>query len=643
MRRLLLLLLWLALPASAWAQNFTCTQANVCTFSGAQSLWPAGSDSAPTIALSTDTDTGIRFPAAGEVSFILNGTETTEFTSTGWRISASGYINFGATAGTGGYGLRDNAGTMQFKDSGGAWTNITAASSGAPIDATYITQTANATLSAEQALSALSTGIMRVATTTGVITSLTDSAGIAANLSDESGSGALIFGTSPTLTTPTFSGAIAGSPTASGTWTFANAGFGIYDSDASHALRLVPGSNLTMARNLTITTGDAARTVTINGDVTLNAWFDQSVLTTADPTFNTVGVNDSNDSDQLLLAATSNLTADRTLSIATGDADRTLTLSANLTVNAASTVNQDVSSTGSPTFNALTVTSCTGCAGTVRTVAPGGRCTLTSGTAVTTSDVTAATTLYYTPFEDAAHPNEIRLYDGSAAWGVFTLSELSIAVPATTSTMYDVFVYNNAGTPTLESTAWTNDTTRATALVQQNEVWVRSGATTRLYVCSFRTTTVSGQTEDSFLRRFVWNNYNRVVRAMRRLEGSATWTYNSATRRQANANTANQLDVVVGLDVSMWHVTVVASVVTGSVPATAFISIGLDSTTADATGVLYSGRAATASDQNHLTASLVTYPGIGRHTAVWLEASDGTGTWYGTSVNAAGINGWMEM
>jgi hypothetical protein len=71
---------------------------------------------------------------------------------------------------------------------------------GAPGDATYITQTANGTLSAEQALSSLSTGIMRVATTTGVITSLTDSAGIAANISDETGSGVMVFATSPSVT-----------------------------------------------------------------------------------------------------------------------------------------------------------------------------------------------------------------------------------------------------------------------------------------------------------------------------------------------------------------------------------------------------------------------------------------------------------
>lgn len=80
-------------------------------------------------------------------------------------------------------------------------TVLASSAAGAPTDATYITQTANGSLSAEQALSTLSSGIMRVATTTGVITSLTDSAGIAANISDETGSGVLVFGTTPTFTT----------------------------------------------------------------------------------------------------------------------------------------------------------------------------------------------------------------------------------------------------------------------------------------------------------------------------------------------------------------------------------------------------------------------------------------------------------
>lgn len=72
----------------------------------------------------------------------------------------------------------------------------------APTNATYITQTPSSDLSAEQALSALNTGLMKVTTTTGVISSITDSAGLAGAISDETGSGALVFGTAPTLGAP---------------------------------------------------------------------------------------------------------------------------------------------------------------------------------------------------------------------------------------------------------------------------------------------------------------------------------------------------------------------------------------------------------------------------------------------------------
>lgn len=39
-------------------------------------------------------------------------------------LDASGYLNFGDTDGTTGYGLRDNAGAVQFKNSGGAWAGL---------------------------------------------------------------------------------------------------------------------------------------------------------------------------------------------------------------------------------------------------------------------------------------------------------------------------------------------------------------------------------------------------------------------------------------------------------------------------------------------------------------------------------------
>ncbi len=44
-------------------------------------------------------------------------------------LDASGYINFGDTDGTSGYGFRDSSGSMQYKNSSGLWTNFGSASS----------------------------------------------------------------------------------------------------------------------------------------------------------------------------------------------------------------------------------------------------------------------------------------------------------------------------------------------------------------------------------------------------------------------------------------------------------------------------------------------------------------------------------
>tara|TARA_R100000900_G_scaffold31164_2_gene25236 strand:+ start:8165 stop:13150 length:4986 start_codon:yes stop_codon:yes gene_type:complete len=51
------------------------------------------------------------------------------------RVQAGGYVSFGDTDTTSGYGFRDNSGTLQFKNSGGDWTNFGAGGSGGTIGA----------------------------------------------------------------------------------------------------------------------------------------------------------------------------------------------------------------------------------------------------------------------------------------------------------------------------------------------------------------------------------------------------------------------------------------------------------------------------------------------------------------------------
>ncbi len=57
------------------------------------------------------------------------------------------------------------------------------------------------------------------------------------------------------------------------------------DSDQSHFLHHLAGSDLSANRDLTWLTGDADRQATLQGDPTLDDWFDQSVKSSAAPTF----------------------------------------------------------------------------------------------------------------------------------------------------------------------------------------------------------------------------------------------------------------------------------------------------------------------------------------------------------------------
>ena len=257
-----------------------------------------------------------------------------------------------------------------------------------------------------------------------------------------------------------------------------------------------------------------------------------------------------------------------------------------------------------------------------------GRLTLTTAVPVTTSDVTAAETLYFTPFRG----NRIALYDGTS-WLMRSFAELSIDVPDATN-CYDVFAYDSSGTVALELLAWTNETTRATALVAQNGVLCKTGALTRRYLGTFYCTTAgNGQIEDSVANRYLWNYYNRVPRVMQVL-GSGTWTYNTATFRQANASSTYQLNFVIGVVEEPVYATVDAAAectVAGGNPA---IGIGLDATNAVVAGSsVYQPGVATGLAQN-LHGEVRTLASVGKHYLSWLEFGAGGGatiTWIGSS------------
>ena len=257
------------------------------------------------------------------------------------------------------------------------------------------------------------------------------------------------------------------------------------------------------------------------------------------------------------------------------------------------------------------------------------RLTLETGVPVSTSDQTAKTTVYATPYVG----NRMALYDTTLAqWILWSSAEFSIALPATTSTLYDVFAYSNSGTLTLELVAWSSDTARATALVRQDGILCKTGDLTRRYLGSVRTTTVSGQTEDSLAKRYLWNFYHRMERAMRNAaETTNTWNYTTATWRQANAAATNQLDFVIGVSEDMVRAEVFAIANNTNSQVDGGVGIGLDSTSANSAMLMTGGQSDNAGIYQQYYALYHAAIAAGRHTLVWLERAEavGTQTWVG--------------
>ncbi len=268
---------------------------------------------------------------------------------------------------------------------------------------------------------------------------------------------------------------------------------------------------------------------------------------------------------------------------------------------------------------------------------PGGRLTLTSGLAVTTADVTGAGTLYYAPYQH----NTIRIYDGTR-WRLYTFAQLSLSLTLTSGKNYDVFVYDNSGTLTLElSAAWTNDTTRADALTTQDGVVVKSAATTRTWLGAIRAS-ATNTTEDSVLKRYVSNAYNDVPRVLKVTEATDSWTYTSATARQKNNSAANQVEALLcsaEILVDLCEMALAAQ----SSAQTVTSGIGIDSTTVNS-AYFYGCNIGPNNDIRQVHSYYTGHPGLGYHKFTELEfgGSGGTTTWYGdanTTILQSGMVG----
>jgi hypothetical protein len=131
-----------------------------------------------------------------------------------------------------------------------------------------------------------------------------------------------------------------------------------------------------------------------------------------------------------------------------------------------------------------------------------------------------------------------------------TGTTITFKIPA--SKNVDLVLYDNNGVPKLEFVApWTNDSARAVALTTQDGVYSKTGDATRRYVGTIRTTETAGQTEDSLVKRFVWNFYNKVIRSLSCAQ-EISHTYNGAWRKWNNSDINNKLEFVMGLQLDSY-------------------------------------------------------------------------------------------
>ncbi|NDB57583.1 hypothetical protein EB001_03960 [bacterium] len=273
-----------------------------------------------------------------------------------------------------------------------------------------------------------------------------------------------------------------------------------------------------------------------------------------------------------------------------------------------------------------------------------GRLTLESNVAVSTSDQTSKSTVYYTPFNG----NSISLYNTtSSKWEIITFTQVSLNLGTLVANKnYDIFGYNDNGSLTLElGTAWASDTVRSTNIIIQNGVYCKNGNLTRRYLGTIRTTTTTS-TEDSLIRRFVWNADNRVSRKVYYASATGPWTYSTDSWRAIN-NVSYNIEVINGLSFGTINLSagVLYATPQQSVTYTYYFGIAKDGATSSS---IVGTRSQTYgnSTQAQLSTQTIDYTGLGYHYYYPVERVYGnnTVTLYGSNAGSyfGGIYGTWE-
>ncbi len=262
-----------------------------------------------------------------------------------------------------------------------------------------------------------------------------------------------------------------------------------------------------------------------------------------------------------------------------------------------------------------------------------GRLTLATGAPVSTTDISGAGTLYFSPYRG----NRVGLYAPGYGWRLHPFEELSASLSGRAGGKnVDVFLYNQVGTPALYLQDWSSDLVRAVALGRQDGVPVLAGAPEYRYLGTLRTS-AAGLCADSLTQRLVWNYDNRLRRPFWLGDPTAYWTYSLAAYRPWNNATAHRLHFVVGVDEEPLYVHFQCEVY-NSMGVLLYVGLGLDSAVASSATVVTGANAGVAQAVYHA------HPGSGYHYLQALEYGYGAGDsyFYGTNgPTRSGLSGYI--
>lgn len=297
--------------------------------------------------------------------------------------------------------------------------------------------------------------------------------------------------------------------------------------------------------------------------------------------------------------------------------------------------------------------------------AAGGRLTLSTTLPVLTADVLNATTVSYLPYVSQKVP----VYNGTA-WTAQDIGATGISLTLNTTNMpttevFDVYASLQSGTPALCAMYWGGNTARSTtaggktgtanaSIVQLNGIWTNNVAiatgdcfnnTTSMviaqnqgtYLGSFFTTAAGqtgiqcqpanaagGPTGGGFID--VFNAYNRVPITCEEQDQS-TWTYATATVRQADGSVKNQINFLDGLRQIGVYATYTVNTANSTIADECAIYVDLDSTSSvgKQPGITTSPTSTLADNWTTITANAYWYPQLGLHFVAPVEfASAGT-------------------